>query len=283
MLTISAPAKINLHLAVGKKRPDGFHRISSIFCSLDFGDTLHFEYADRDSVELTPSSQIDPEKNSVYQAMALFKKQTGFSHGIRVVVEKRIPVGAGLGGSSSDAAMTLHVLNGLIDRKVSASLLQKMAEELGSDVPFFLYGGTAWVAGRGERITGLPPMRDLSVVLIYPGFQSATAEAFRLLDTFRGQSRAPYRPPPSLAALNGCPAQWSFYNDFLPVFLHSDPHAHLYHSMIQELGQSGADFSGLSGSGSTCFGIFVDRSRAEQAADSLSRHWDFVQLCSVKH
>ncbi|MDR2807645.1 MAG: 4-(cytidine 5'-diphospho)-2-C-methyl-D-erythritol kinase [Spirochaetaceae bacterium] len=262
MLIAEAPAKINLHLSVGEKRPDGYHDIASIFCTLAFGDTLCFDYAGKDEAAFLPMRGIDPEKNSIYQALKLFKKRTGFDRGVRVTVEKRIPVGAGLGGGSSDAASTLTALNKMAGTELSSDMLQSMALELGSDVPFFLRGGSAWVTGRGEKVVPLvPPERGLWVVLIFPDFQSATAEAFQFLDKLRTSHTHAAPPPPVLTeAINAPPSKWPYYNDFLEYSRHTA----FYTAILGHLLRHGADFASLSGSGSTCFGIFTDPLYAQQ-------------------
>jgi 4-diphosphocytidyl-2-C-methyl-D-erythritol kinase len=157
-----------------------------------------------------------------------------------------------------------------------------MAGKLGGDVPFFLTGGAAWVSGRGELIQPLPLPAGLSVVLVNPGFPSGTAEAFRLLDLSRGgafpaRGEVPGPAPELLVkALGKNPREWPFFNDFLPVL--SAGTGRVYLDILARLRALGADFAGLSGAGSTCFGVFVDGGRAEKAAESLPRDWPFIQV-----
>ncbi|MDR2150310.1 MAG: 4-(cytidine 5'-diphospho)-2-C-methyl-D-erythritol kinase [Spirochaetaceae bacterium] len=264
MMIIEAPAKINLHLSVGAKRRDGYHDIASILCTVAWGDTLTFAYADKDSVHFLPTGRLDPQENTVYQTLKLFKRRTGFTRGIQASVTKRIPVGAGLGGGSSDAAATLKALDMMAGTKLPSALLHSMAEDLGSDVPFFLEGGSAWVTGRGEKIAPLTaPNCDLGVTLLFPGFQSPTAEAFRFLDKVRTHTPAALPPSVLLQAMNAPPSSWSYSNDFLEY----SPYSALYKRLLQHLLQYGADFVGLSGSGSTCFGIFMDQQRAQEVPE----------------
>jgi 4-diphosphocytidyl-2-C-methyl-D-erythritol kinase len=282
-LTIQAPGKINLHLRVKERRSDGYHELESIFLALNFGDVLRFSLLDRaGAADIRGLESLPPEENSIFRALALFRAETGFDRGLRVDLEKRIPLGGGMGGGSSDAAFTLLALNEISGAALSASRLEEMAGKLGSDTPFFLTGGTAWVSGRGDVIRPLPPPAGLSVVLVHPGFPSGTAEAFRLLDRFRkGVFPAPEGPPgpkPELLVkvLGENPRNWPFFNDFLPVL--SAGTGHVYPDMLARLNTLGADFAGLSGAGSTCFGVFVDAGRAEKAAESLRRDWPFVHL-----
>jgi len=203
---IEAPAKINLYLAVRGRRPDGFHEIDSLFLALAFGDTLTVETAEGrpKSLEIAMDYQaesgffadIAPENNIISRAAALFRGRSGYDSGLKIAVQKRIPPGGGMGGGSSDAAAALLALNrlaspaandgfGLFPRKI----LGEMAAELGSDVPFFLSGAcAAHVTGRGERIQPLElpdSVKSLCFLLVNPGFQSDTAEAYRLLDAWR--------------------------------------------------------------------------------------------------
>ncbi|GHV04515.1 4-diphosphocytidyl-2-C-methyl-D-erythritol kinase [Spirochaetia bacterium] len=293
LLEIKAPCKINLHLGVGERRADGFHDLRSIFAALDFGDTLGFElFGDNGFCDIVTdwkvpalpedSAQIPLEKNIVHKAVSLYRSRTGFNRGLRIYLEKRIPLGGGLGGGSSDAASALIALNALAGDRLSPSEMKELAEQLGSDVPFFLSSGTAWVSGRGEYIEPLSVPADLAVVLVNPGFPSATAEAFKQLDLWRGQGGAKTVPVTILddalkCALAGHPKDWPYGNDFLPVFL-AGKEAKAYGDIISRLKSLGADFSGLSGAGSTCFGVFTEGEKAEQAVKILKDKWKFVEL-----
>lgn len=273
---IEAPCKINVHLKVKSRRSDGYHDLESIFLALAFGDVLEFELTGAaGTCDVLMDWQIPGtfpemprEHNIVYQAAALFRKRTGFSRGIRVHIEKRIPLGAGLGGGSSDGAAALKALNILTGMTLVRQDLQEMAEDLGSDVPFFLYGGAAWVSGRGERITPIAVPKGITVVLVYPGFPSSTKEAFRLLDAVRvAEGYQDAEEPPRSGGLSEPPEKWAYRNDFLPVFLSAGTpeSAEAYRSTLQRLAEAGAAFTGLSGSGSACFGIFTDQETAKKA------------------
>jgi 4-diphosphocytidyl-2-C-methyl-D-erythritol kinase len=282
MLNIKAPAKINLHLAVKGKRPDGFHDLESIFLALDWGDSLCFECGGAEAqcaiqtVWDIPVDQavIQPEENIVFKAVSLFRARSGFMRGLRIRLDKRIPLGAGLGGGSSDAAATLLALNRLSGAELPPVALRELAEDLGSDVPFFLGGKAAFVSGRGERIEQLVAPEGLSVVLVYPGFASNTRAAFALLDS-DGHERCVSRPREELIrALGGSPADWPYHNDFLPVFLAAG--MEVYGDLLEELRRLGADFVALSGSGSTCFGVFSDEGAASRAVEALRARGAFV-------
>jgi 4-diphosphocytidyl-2-C-methyl-D-erythritol kinase len=280
--TIEAPCKINLHLKVGDKRPDGFHNLESIFACLAFSDSLSFENDEKDgdcSFEMT-GGNIPPEKNLIFRAVSLFRERSGFNRGLHIYLDKRIPVGAGLGGGSSDAASSLLALNFLADMALSKEELLEMAAILGSDVPFFLSGGTAWVSGRGEIIEPITIPGGLWVVLAKPSFSSDTASAYKLLDQARALEEREKKPElltkeTMVRALVQDPKNWPFYNDFMPIFLNSlksdekNTAADAYMTILEKFNKLGASFAGLSGSGSCCFGVFNDRQKAENAENIL--------------
>jgi len=279
-LTVLSPAKVNLHLAVMGRRPDGFHDIESVFLAVDFADTLHFELVGRENNEeivLEPGSEpgfapIPPEKNIIFRALSLFKAKTGFSKGIRIKVQKRIPVGGGLGGGSSNAASALLALNKLAGSALNLDLLLEMGASLGSDVPFFLHEtAAALVTGRGEKIEAFSPP-GLFLTLVNPGFSSDTASAYELLDKKRESGKtAPQKSTVKKMEFD------SFFNDFLPVF--EEPESRIYNEIISRLKDLGAQYANLSGSGSTCFGVFDDRAKALQAAEILRSKWNFSEFC----
>jgi 4-diphosphocytidyl-2-C-methyl-D-erythritol kinase len=293
-LTVLAPAKVNLHLAVLDRRPDGFHDIESVFLAVDLADTLHFELSGREnSVEIVmepgsvPDSSSVPaadsvpglssvpiplEENIIFRALSLFKAKTGFSKGLRITVQKRIPIGGGLGGGSSNAASALLALNKLADNALNLDLMFEIGASLGSDVPFFLHEtAAALVTGRGEKIEALSPP-GLFLTLVNPGFSSDTAAAYGLLDKKRESGK--------VAPLKSTVKKMdflSFFNDFLPVF--EEPESSVYNEIITRLKELGAQYANLSGSGSTCFGVFGDRAKAMKAAETLRSKWNFSKFC----
>ena len=330
ILTVKAPAKINLHLRVKNRRSDGFHELDSVFAALDFGDILHFEPLPRDGellIELNaqpytfeaghdPSRALPPSKNIISRAVSLFSERSGFHKGLKIRLEKHIPLGGGLGGGSSDAAATLLALNTLAAEPLDAASLAELGLVLGSDVPFFLKKcAAARVGGRGEIIQPLNIPPGLWIVLVNPGFSSDTGEAFRLLDRFRADTAgnaasvnqknltqrrkdagfwaqfansAYISTPPRLCEkefeiklmrmVADAPQDWPFTNDFLPVFLMDAGVGTAYQNMLGQLREQGSEFAGLSGTGSTCFGVFRDREKARKAHEALQNQWNFVKF-----
>lgn len=286
---VSAPAKINLHLSVLEKRSDGFHNLESIFVTVNFFDTLYF--TPQKSPFLTtismkwdkniPSVSIKTEDNIIFKALSLFREKTGFDMGLEIKAEKRIPSGSGLGGGSSDAASVLLALNRFAGFPLSMDELLETASVLGSDVPFFIYEtSAALVKGRGESITPVE-VPAWFFVLVNPGFPSNTAAAFKLLDEYRASKKITVDHLESSMTKNilNNLSQDVFRNDFLPVF--NDPEKSVYNNIINSLKELGAIFSGLSGSGSTCFGVFNEKKSAERAAFSLQKKWKFVKSCGM--
>jgi len=306
--TIDAPCKINLHLSIGERRPDGFHSLESIFATLALSDTLRFECVGNGGesvlsinheISHEPSGddeadgQIIPqEENLVLKAVSLFREWTGFSSALDIRLDKRIPVGAGLGGGSSDAASTLLALNLLAGQALPMEKLSEMAAILGSDVPFFLYQGAAFVSGRGERVEPVRSPEGLWVILVKPPFFSDTTCAYGLLDEVRegraaGNLLADKLSKETLVwALENDPGTWPFYNDFLPVFLSFAPlrndrrgaNAGIYRAILEDLRKAGASFAGLSGAGSCCFGVFGTEEMAKIAEKELSRGKNHINL-----
>ncbi|MBI2870044.1 MAG: 4-(cytidine 5'-diphospho)-2-C-methyl-D-erythritol kinase [Chloroflexi bacterium] len=181
---IKAPAKLNLTLEVLRKRPDGYHEIRSVLQVISLCDNLRFQEAD--GIEISASNpEWLPEKSLVARAASLVQGCASAPRGARIVIEKRIPLVAGLGGDSSDAAATLLGLDRLWKLEMSRETLLEMAAGLGSDVPFFLYGGTALAAGRGEVVTPLPPFPCMWVVLIVPPGDRLPGKTARLYSSLK--------------------------------------------------------------------------------------------------
>lgn len=276
--TILAPAKLNLHLSVLDKRPDGFHNLESVFLAVDLFDTIHFEPSgkgNKTEISLKWDKNIQPEeipqeKNIIYKTLSLFREKTGFNREFKVDVEKRIPAGSGLGGGSSDAASTLLMLNELAGSPLKQEQLLKTAASLGSDVPFFICRtAAARVTGRGEFVTPIEAP-DWFIVIVNPGFSSGTAAAFKLLDERRNNVQKPKNPIFSMSKLY-------FRNDFLDIL----PEKDIYNRIILRLKENDADFAGLSGTGSTCFGIFPEKTQADNAAALMSSEYRYVKNCKL--
>ena len=178
-MKIDSPAKINLFLHVIGKRPNGYHDIHSLMCGLTLYDTLTLDFqASKTTVVCTHPAVPEDETNIAYRAAECFFDALGNSGGVCIDIEKRIPVAAGLGGGSSDAAATLTGLNELFGAPLAPEALHALAAEIGSDVPFFLAGSAAVCRGRGEIVEPIPFPHQLPLLLIKPGFGVPTPWAY---------------------------------------------------------------------------------------------------------
>ena len=282
MLTVKSYAKLNLVLEVLGKRADGYHELSSVFQTISLHDLLCFSGRRDGRIVLScddPSLPVD-ETNLVIKAAQLLRARLQArpsphqrALGATIKLRKRIPVGAGLGGGSSNAAVTLKTLLKLWNVKGFAhNDLSALAAEIGSDVPYFLSGGTCLVTGRGELVKPVRPLPKLHIVLIFPQIAVATAWAYRQLKfaltkqpqystilAFRGRARANIL---GIARL--------LYNDFEKAVI---PHQPPIARARQDLVGSGALGALMSGSGSSVFGLYKDRESAHRAWRQLEPGW----------
>ncbi|PCI94785.1 4-(cytidine 5'-diphospho)-2-C-methyl-D-erythritol kinase [Candidatus Aerophobetes bacterium] len=177
-LKLFSPAKVNLFFRVLKKRSDGYHEIASLMQAIDFGDTLSFSLSNKDAFTCSDPSLPMDRSNLIVKAINLFKRQTGKKFSLKLHLDKKIPMGAGLGGGSSNAATTLHALDRLLKTNLTTDALIKMGEMLGADVPFFFSKGTAYCTGIGEILEDIvckpmnfilakPKALSLSTPLVY--------------------------------------------------------------------------------------------------------------------
>lgn len=285
-----APAKINLHLQVGAKRTDGFHEIESIFQSISLADWLLVRVSENFSV--TCVNYELPAENSLTKAYRVFCAKTGFHRGVEVTLIKRIPACAGLGGASTDAVALLKALNRLSDVSLSETELAAVALEVGSDCPFFIKAGTAFVSGRGEILESVQSKAGCGL-LIFPQVPSKTEKAYSLLDTYRNvKSEATDEKPVELRLGSterelqlralytaGDFSAWSgsavsFTNDFETVVF-------AQHREVAEakkaLLKAGADFALMTGSGSAVFGLFERDTDLQSAEKKLKTQFRFCE------
>ncbi|WP_394191630.1 4-(cytidine 5'-diphospho)-2-C-methyl-D-erythritol kinase [Paenisporosarcina quisquiliarum] len=180
MLYVKAPAKINLTLDVLHKRPDGFHEVEMIMTTVDLADRIGLESREDGIIKIISADRYvpDDQRNLAYQAAKLLKDTYNVQAGVSIVLEKRIPVAAGLAGGSSDAAATLKGLNRLWNLQLTADQLAEQGAKIGSDVSFCVYGGTALATGRGEKIQELPSPPNCWIILAKPSIGVSTADVY---------------------------------------------------------------------------------------------------------
>jgi len=270
----NAWAKINLHLQVLRRREDGFHEIESLFYPIHhLADQLKFQIG-QPGIKISCSNPRIPTgpENLIWKAAKRFYEEIRRPPEVQVFVEKKIPIGAGLGGGSSNAAQTLLALNTLYDSPLEDRKLQQLAAEIGSDVPFFLQPFPAIVKGRGEQVEPigrLPALESCWLVCLYPGFEVSTPWAYQSLGLEPGQPFPSSQTASSLqdwiksfSDAHQQPAWEKLANTLeIPVF-QKYPILELYREFLLE---NGALSARMSGSGSTVFGIFPEKSLAEQA------------------
>ena len=267
-----SPAKVNLILNILGRRPDGFHELETVMHPVDLCDELRFARAGRE-VELTcndPSLAVDGT-NLVFKAAQAFRSAAGLGEGVRIHLEKRIPMAAGLGGGSGNAATTLLGLNELFGRPLPDTTLTELAAQLGSDVPFFLQPRPALATGRGERVTSLdwfPALQGVWALLIHPGFGIATPWAYQNLARFpaalNGTAGRAARLVEKVQHATLAEAAAGFYNSLEAPALDKYPILALYQEFLRE---AGALATLMSGSGSTTFALAADQAGAEGLRD----------------
>ncbi len=269
-ITRNAPAKINLGLHVLRRRKDGFHDLETVFCQIPWADTLSVRPADSITLTTNDSSLPTGESNLVVRAARVLAAESGTRKGAALHLEKRIPVGAGLGGGSSDAAATLRILAEMWALSVEDVVLHRLALALGSDVPFFMGAPCAYGAGRGELLQPLDGFQlPYSVVVAVPRLEVSTAAAFARIRP-RDQSRADLR---SLVRSLDLP-RWrrELKNDFEEQVFSTYPEVgHAKDTLLN----SGAAYASLTGTGAGVYGLFL---RPQQALYSarLARQKGYV-------
>ncbi len=290
----TAFAKINLDLRIGPKADNGYHSILSIFQSVSLGDEIclnvlsDFKNQEAGSgIAIQKDSDIlvegefdcPPERTTLYKAASIFLRRQGIKTRLHIKVVKGIPAKAGLGGGSADAAAILILLNKAFKTGLDTEELSSIGLSIGSDVPFFLTGGTAFVHGRGERIEPLPPLGKMGILLLCPSFGVSTDWAYTALDSYRAKEpRGRYDAPWDMEniearklqiteELKNSPRLWTFQNDFVPLLYNEYP---IYQAIEALLRSEGAAFISISGSGSTVFAIFDSLGKAEEVKKSLT-------------
>ncbi len=275
-----APAKINLSLRILGKRSDGFHEIETVFQEIDLADRLEFHAAPGWSLEIE-GADLDPGPgNLVCRAAALLSQDAHVPCAGRVILAKRIPVGGGLGGGSSDAAVTLIGLSRLWKLDWPVERLHPLAAELGSDCAFFLYGGLAVGRGRGEIIEPLDGFLDGDIVLVLPPFGVSTAWAYSQVQRLLTDDEKSVIIELYPKAYSGPPfSPGHLRNDLENIVL---PRYGELARIKRRLHDLGTEISLLSGSGSTVFGIFTERSRALHAAQQFETPLQVLTCRAVK-
>lgn len=259
-----APAKLNLFLHVTGRRDDGYHLLQTVFQLVDWADTLHFTRRDDGVIRrVTAITGVPEDADLTVRAARLLQQAAGCRFGVDIEIEKRLPMGGGLGGGSSDAATVLLALNRLWGLNGSRQALQDLGVALGADVPFFLFGENAWATGIGEALTPVPlPPRWFLIVT--PPVSVPTAAIFSAPELTRDTESY------TLADFLGEPDPFAFgHNDLQPV-------AAAKYAEIADVLAALRPFDAaarMTGSGSCVFASFACADRAKAAAAALPAHW----------
>lgn len=279
---VAAHGKVNLILRVLDRRPDGYHNLWSVMQAFDLADTVVAEADGASGIHLVCEGADLPadSTNLAYRAAERVLARLNERQGIRLLVRKRLPVAAGVGGGSSDAAAAIQALATLFKTGWSRAMMAEVGQEVGSDVPFFFYGPTALVEGRGERVSPLRLEEERWLLLVNPGIAIPTSWAYEKLAAARATGRGrvsarPHMPRLATSSAAGEPpmVDWNallaaIENDFAPVMEQEYPVLRDIRLLLLE---RGAQAAMLSGSGSTVFGVFSSARSAWTAADGLDQ------------
>ena len=279
-VTAVARAKINLTLDVLGKRPDGYHELEMVMQSIELHDDLEFCPADRDISLTIEGSDLSPgPDNLVYRAAELIRRQGKIRTGVQIRLVKAIPVAAGLGGGSADAAAALRALNEFWETGLSISELMSLGEQLGSDVPFCLMGGTALARGKGEQLSQLPACPRLGVVLVKPIFSVSTASVYRAYAPGPVVRRPDNRA--MIAAIRDSDISRiaaNLANALESVTIRLHPEIEEIKTKLLSAGALGVL---MSGSGPTVFGLAVDMEAARVVAGRYMRGNELVLITTT--
>jgi 4-diphosphocytidyl-2-C-methyl-D-erythritol kinase len=265
-ISLLAPAKVNLRLDVLGKRPDGYHEIRTWMYPISLADELHIKKVDSSTITISCTHPDLPggEENVAYRAAALFLKEQALAGGIQIEIIKHIPLAAGLGGGSSDAAAVLKAMDILWESNLPIDRLMEMGAQLGADVPFFMFGKGAIMGGRGERMVKTLPQLKLWILLVNPGRPLSTKEVYAQgkwgLTKDRGDNRIPMLP-------QDLEKMGTFLRNDLegPALELMPAIGHIKERML-EVEASGVL---MTGSGPTVFGLFATEPEAQRAARDL--------------
>ena len=273
-----AYAKLNISLDVGKRREDGFHEMTMVMQSISLADAVTVTLNDTGKVRARTSLPFIPgdERNLAVKAALCYLEAIGRQgQGALIEIQKAVPVGAGMGGGSSDAAAVLRAMNRLFDHALSTGELEQLSCAVGSDVAFCVAGGTALATGRGEKLEALPPLPDCAFVVCKPEFSISTPELFRKLD------QMPLRRHPDTAGLTAAIREGQLgqvcrrmYNVFEDV---DDRRMRTVADIKSRLLDAGALGAVMTGTGSAVFGVFAPGQALEGVCAPLRREYGFCE------
>lgn len=272
-----APAKINLGLDILRKRDDSFHDIEMVMTSVDLADRLHIETIPENVIRIETNKAFLPidKRNHVYQGIELLKNRFGISEGVHVTLHKQIPVAAGLAGGSTDCAAVLRGLNKLWKLNLTLEELAQLGSEVGTDVPYCIYGKTAYVTGRGDEIELLPTMPQCWVVLVKPRMSVSTRTVFAELDMETVMHYDIANLAEAIRKQNYEKMIHYMGNSLEEITMNRHP---IVQQIKERMVRYGADVSLMSGSGPTVFALCDKYSRAQRVYNGLKGFCEEVYL-----
>jgi len=271
ILILDSNSKVNLGLKVINKRPDNFHNIESIFIEINLKDKLTFTPCSKFKLITKGISIPNNENNTIIQATQLIENTFNIKVKHKILIDKNIPTGSGLGGGSSNAAMTLIGLNKLYKLNITNNHLQDLASKISSDAPFFINGKVQFIQGRGERMSPIKntQFKNKKFLLVFPNFRVSTSWAYSNIKKYLHTNTN----PPKFPALTN-ESDWAlFENNFEKVVGSTYPEILEIKDVLYKYG---AHYSGLSGSGSTMFGIYTDEALVQKTQEALVSYQTFI-------
>ena len=278
-MLLNSHAKINLYLKIGKKLKSGYHNLQSVMQLVELHDNISFENLDEDDIIVESNNKdLESKDNLAYKAAMLLKSKYGIKKGVKITIEKNIPLAAGLGGGSSNAANTLVALDKLWKLNLNQKKLISFASEIGSDVPFFIVGKSALVKGYGNKIKPLRRSMSMNVILVNPGIGVSTKWAYNKFDKNKNKIKSRANIKELIKAMNKKDIKKiseNLYNDFEPI-------VEKKYKIIKEIKTNFRKFNALnylvSGSGPTVIGLFDSIYTAREAYFKLKDMYPFVYL-----
>ncbi|MBI5326214.1 MAG: 4-(cytidine 5'-diphospho)-2-C-methyl-D-erythritol kinase [Ignavibacteriae bacterium] len=277
IITVKAFAKINLGLEILNKRQDGYHNINTAMNRISLADILHFRKNKEILLNFSSHLDIPLEKNLVYKSIKLMQENYKINFGAEINIEKNIPIGAGLGGGSSDAASTIMGLIELWDIKVpeeNHSIIQSIAQKLGADVSFFLNEGTAIATGKGDELEYFDSGLHFYVLIVMPDISISTKWAYENLnERHYSKMKTDLKSTLFEARTNKSILKDKVFNNFELLIFDKFPEIK---KIKNKLNDSGAVFALMSGSGASVYGLFETKEEAETASKKFSNYKNFV-------
>ncbi|MBR8698561.1 4-(cytidine 5'-diphospho)-2-C-methyl-D-erythritol kinase [Enterococcus gallinarum] len=272
-----APAKINLGLDVLGKRADGYHELEMVMSSVDLADRLIMEELEEDKIIIETNKAFLPidKRNNVYQAASIVKKRYGINKGILIRITKNIPVAAGLGGGSTDCAAALRGMDRLWQLGLTMPELIDIGMEVGTDVPYCIYGTTAFISGKGEKVTPLRPMPQCWVVLVKPRLSVSTGKIFQEVDLDQLHH-------PDIQELSDAILAEDYQRMIAAMGNSLESITIPKHPVVQQIKERmmkyGSDVALMTGSGPTVFALCQKYSRAQRVYNALKGFCEEVYL-----